>query len=160
MAGDFKMMIAEAVPLVTTAAFSASLGFLTSGLAFVRIITSVRVFSGSVGYKGPSYAAAAAASPRVDVEKVPQAAAALGYVDESSQVTSRCLIQKHPDFLFDLRKEEREERKIQEDGRDTVLLVRGFQGNTLVVRCGSGWTVGDLTLFMTALLFLYTRLTL
>ena len=89
-AGDFKMMIAEALPLVTTAAaFSASLGFLTLGLAFVGIIAFVRVFSGSAGYKGPSRAAAAAASPRVDVEKGPQAAAALGYVDESSQVTSR-----------------------------------------------------------------------
>ena len=77
------MMIAEALPLVTTAAaFSASLGFLVGIIAFVR------VFSGSAGYKGPSYAAAAAASPRVDVEKGPQAAAALGYVDESSQVTS------------------------------------------------------------------------
>ena len=64
MAGDFKMMIAEAVPLVTTAAaFSASLGFLTLGLTFIGIIALVRVFSGSVGYKGPSYAAAAAASP-------------------------------------------------------------------------------------------------
>ena len=46
-----------------------------------------------------------------------------------------------PDFFFDVRKEE---RKMQEDGRDTVLLVRGFQGNTMVVRCGTGWTVGDL----------------
>ena len=26
-----------------------------------------------------------------------------------------------------------------------VLLVRGLQGNTMVVRCGSGWTVGDLS---------------
>ena len=27
----------------------------------------------------------------------------------------------------------------------TVLLVRGLQGNTMVVRCGSGWAVGDLS---------------
>ena len=72
-------MIAEAVPLVTTAAaFSASLGFLTLGLAFIGFIALVRVFSGSVGYKGPSCAAAAAASPRVDVEKGPQAAVVIG----------------------------------------------------------------------------------
>ena len=30
-----------------------------------------------------------------------------------------------------------------EDGGDTVLLVRGLQGNTMVVRCGSGWTARD-----------------
>ena len=50
--------------------------------------------------KGPSCAAAAAATPRVDVEKDPQAAAALDCVDQFSQVPSRCLFQKHPNFLF------------------------------------------------------------
>ena len=125
MAGEFKLKIAEAVTLVTTAAaLSASLGFLKLGFVFLGILALVREFSGSVGYKGPFYAAATAPSPRVDVEKGPQAAAALGCVDESSQVTSRCLIQKHPDFLFEKRKEEREERKMQEDGGDTVLRDR------------------------------------
>ena len=125
MAGEFKLKIAEAVTLVTTAAaLSASLGFLKLGFVFLGILALVREFSGSVGYKGPFYAAATAPSPRVDVEKGPQPAAALGCVDESSQVTSRCLIQKHPDFLFEKRKEESEERKMQEDGGDTVLRDR------------------------------------
>ena len=88
--------------------------------------------------KGPSYAAAAAATPRVDVEKDPQAAAALDCVDQSSQVPSSCLFQKHPDFLFDKIEQERKERTVREDGGDTVLLVRGLQGNTVVVQCGSG----------------------
>ena len=79
------------------------------------------------------------------MEKGPQAAAAHEFVVASSQVTSRCLDQKHPDFLFVKRKEEREERKMREDGGDTVLLVRGLQGNTMVVRCGSGWTARDLS---------------
>ena len=65
--------------------------------------------------KGPSYAAAAAATPRVDVEKDPQAAAAFGCVDQSSQVPSRRLFQEHPVFLFDKVDEEREERKVRED---------------------------------------------
>ena len=52
---------------------------------------------------------------------------------------------KHPDFLFVKRKEEREERKMREDGGDTVLLVRGLQGDTMVVRCGAGWTARDLS---------------
>ena len=94
--------------------------------------------------KGPSYAAAAAATPRVDVEKDPQAAAALDCVDQSSQVPSRCLFQKHPVFFYDKIDEERRERKVREDGGDTVLLVRGLQGNTMVVQCGSGWTARDL----------------
>ena len=56
-------MIAEAVTLViTAAAFSASMGFLTLGFVFFGIFASVREFSGSVGYKGPSYAEAAAAT--------------------------------------------------------------------------------------------------
>ena len=136
MIDEFKLKIAEAVTLViTAAAFSASLGFLTL----------VREFSGSVGYKGPSYAAAAAATPRVDVEKGPQTAAAGEYVVACSQVTSRCLVQKHPDLLFGKRKEEMEKRKIREDGGDTVLLVRGLQGNTMVVHCGSGWAARDLS---------------
>ena len=95
--------------------------------------------------RGPSYAAAAAATPRVDVEKDPPAAAALDCVNQSSQVPSRCLFQKHPVFLFDKIVEEREERKVREDGGDTVLLVRGLQGNTVVVQCGSGWTARDLS---------------
>ena len=66
-------------------------------------------------------------------------------VDQSSQVTSRCLFQKHPVFLFDKTVEEREERKVREDGGDTVLLVRGLQWNTMVVQCGSGWTARDLS---------------
>ena len=58
---------------------------------------------------------------------------------------SRCLFQKHPDFLFAKVEEGREERKVREDGGDTVLLVRGLMGNTMVVRCGSGWTARDLS---------------
>ena len=51
-----------------------------------------------------------------------------------------------PISFFGKRKEEREERNIQEDeGRDTVLLVRGLRGNTMVVRCESGWTARDLS---------------
>ena len=146
MFGEFKLKIAEAVTLViTVAAFSASLGFLTLGFVFLRIFALVREFSGSVGYKGPSCAAAAAATPRVDVENFPQAAAAHEYVVASSQVTSRCLVQKHPDLLFVKRKEEKEERKMREDGGDTVLLVRGLQEDTMVVRCGAGWTARDLS---------------
>ena len=79
MIGELKLMIAEAVTLViTAAAFSAFLGFLTLGCVFLCIFALVRDFSGSGGYKGPSFAAAAsaAATPRVDVEKGPQAAAA------------------------------------------------------------------------------------
>ena len=117
--------------------FFAPVGILTLGSGFSEFLTLVS------GYKGPSLAAAAAASPRVDVEKGPQAAAALDVLDESFQVTSRCLFQKHPDCK---RKEEREERKIQEDEeRDKVLLVRGLRENTMVVRCESGWTARDLS---------------
>ena len=146
MIGEFNLKIAEAVTLViAAAAFSASLGFLTLGFVFLGIFALVREFSGSVWFKGPSYAAAAAATPRVDVEKGPQAAAAHEYVVASSQVTSRCLVQKHPDFLFVKRKEEREEGKMREDGGDTVLLVRGLQENTMVVRCGAGSTARDLS---------------
>ena len=146
MIGGFNLKIAEAVTLViAAAAFSASLGFLTLGFVFLGIFALVREFSGSVGFKGPSYAAAAAATPRVDVEKGPQAAAAHEYVVASSHVTSRCLVQKHPDFLIVKRKEEREEGKMREDGGDTVLLVRGLQENTTVVRCGAGWTARDLS---------------
>ena len=104
---------------------------------------------------GPFFAAAAATTPRVDVEKASQAAAAPVHLNESSQVTSRCLVQKHPDSLSELKKEEREERRVQEDGGDFVLLVRGLQGNTMVVRCGSGGRLETcLTLFMIALMFL------
>ena len=96
--------------------------------------------------KGPSFAAAAsaAATPRVDVEKDPQAAAAPGFVVASSQVPSRCLSEKHP-VLFDNVGEEREEKKVRKGDGDTVLLVRGLQGNTIVVRCGSGWTARDVS---------------
>ena len=67
------------------------------------------------------------------------------WTSKSSQVTSRCLFQKHPDFLFVQRKEEREERKFQEDDGDTGLLVRGLRVNTMVVLCESGWTARDLS---------------
>ena len=63
----------------------------------------------------------------------------------SSQVPSRCLSQKHPVFLFDKVDEEREEKKVREGEGNTVLLLRGLQGNTMVVRCGSGWTALDLS---------------
>ena len=119
MIGKFKLMIADAVFFVSSSAAAASL----------------------VG----SSAAPAAATLRVDVEKGPQAAAAHAYVVASSQVPSRCLSQKHPVFLFDKVDEEREEKKVREDEGDTDLLVRGLQGNTMVVRCGSGWTALDLS---------------
>ena len=52
MIGEFKLKIAEAVTLViTAAAFSASLGFLTFGFVFLGIFALVREFSSSVGYK-------------------------------------------------------------------------------------------------------------
>ena len=96
--------------------------------------------------KGPSLAAAAsaAATPRVDVEKGPQAAAAPGYVVESSQVPSRCLSEKHP-VLFGTVGVEGEGKRVRGGDGDTVFLVRGLQGNTIVVRCGSGWTALDLS---------------
>ena len=50
-----------------------------------------------------------------------------------------------PSFFFDKIDEGREERKFREDGGDTVLLVRGLQGNTMVAQCGSGWTARDLS---------------
>ena len=67
----YVLLVRSSLPLalqavtfvITAAASSAPLGFLAL----------VREFSGSVGYKGPSYAAAAAATPWVDVEKGPQA---------------------------------------------------------------------------------------
>ena len=34
---------------------------------------------------------------------------------------------------------------MRKDGGDTVLLVRGLQGHTMVVRCVSGWTARDLS---------------
>ena len=147
MIGELKLMIAEAVTLViTAAAFSAFLGFLTLGCVFLCIFALVREFSGSGGYKGPSFAAAAsaAATPRVDVEKGPQAAAAPGYMVVSSQVPSRCPSEKHP-VLFDNVGEDWEEKVVCEGDGDTVVLVRGLQGNTIVVRCGSGWTALDLS---------------
>ena len=89
--------------------------------------------------EGSSFSAAAA-TPRLDVEKTPQAVAALVFQDECSQVTSRYLFQKHPANDFGRMMEERkEEKKIGEDGRSKVVLVRGLTGNTLVVRCGVDW---------------------
>ena len=96
--------------------------------------------------KGPSLAAAAsaAATPRLDVEKGPQAAAAPLHMVVSSQVPSRCLSEKHP-VLFDNVGEDWEDKVVCGGDGDTVVLVRGLQGNTIVVRCGSGWTALDLS---------------
>ena len=58
---------------------------------------------------GPRFACGAQATPRADVDVASQAAAALVCLNESSQVTSRSLIQKHPDFLLDRRTEEMQE---------------------------------------------------
>ena len=55
--------------------FFAVVGFLSLGSGLFEFLTLVSV------HKGPSFAAAAAATPRVDVEKIPQAAAALVYQD-------------------------------------------------------------------------------
>ena len=139
MAGEFKLKIAKTVTLVTTAgAPSAFLGFLTSGFVFLGILALVPELSGSDGYtKGPSFAAPTAVSPRVVVEKAPQEAAALGFVDEPSQTTSRCLFQKHPAIFFCTEggkggREKKWERMV------------GFSFVGSMVRCDADCTVGKL----------------
>ena len=91
--------------------FALVVSVLTLRSGFFEFLTLVS------GYKGPW----------VDVEKGPQAAAALDFVGESFQVTSRSLFQKHPNFLFGKRKEV---------ARGTF---RPFRDNGLVlVVCGQG----------------------
>ena len=72
---------------------------------------STRRFWATTTSFGRSSFSVAAATPRVDVEKTPQAAAALVCQDEVSQVTSRCLFQQHHANDFGSWMEERKEER-------------------------------------------------
>ena len=136
MIDEFKLKIAEAVTLVTTAAaFSASLG----------LLRLVREFQALLGTR---VLLARQPQPRHHGWTWRRARKQQLRVKTWLRVLRSFLaawFKKHPNFFFDKRKEEREERKVREDGGDTVLLVRGLQENTMVVHCGSGWTARDLS---------------
>ena len=139
---------------------SASLAILFLDLELGEILHWERLELAFGGYRRrgyPSFAAAAsaAATPRVDVEKGPQAAAAPGYVVASSQVPSRCLSEKHPVLLTMLVKRGKKRRSEKVMGtlfcwcvgcRRTRLWFGVDRGGRLLI-C--------LLLFGVALLFLF-----
>ena len=153
MIGKFKLMIADVIVVCCSAAAAsfAFVGFYVMNIAdcfFILdgILSPESGFCELWWYKGPSFAAAAsaAATPRVDVERARKQQLHLGMWWCRRRFPLAACLKSTPSFLTMLMKRGKK-KKVREGDGDTVLLVRGLQGNTIVVRCGSGWTALDLS---------------